>query len=255
MRKHFSRGARIGTTLRLAVVAAAVGLLFAIQPAVALSAPETTITSAPSGYVQDVSNEVTFISDDPAATFQCQIGAEGAFQPCSSPFTVTTISAYEEFKFFVRAIGATSLDLTPAQATWYYLPPIAPPIVKYTAPSPTVRRMKLKNFKTIAGTAFSTSEVTEVRVMLRLFVKGEEKDRDILGNRVCTHIDMKTGRRIKRDCFDRPYARATGQEDWIYKLPKRLRRALKPGKYTIEARGFNGMGSIEKKLRVIRLTR
>lgn len=255
MRKPLLRGARIGTNRSLAVVVTAVGLLLAVAPAVALSDPETTITSAPSGFVQEVANDVTFISDDPAAAFQCKIGDEGAFQPCASPYTVTTISAYGEIKLSVRAIGATSLDLTPAQATWYYLPPIAPPIVKYTAPSSTVRRMKLKSFKEIAGTAFSTAGVTEVRVMLRLYVKGEEQERDKLDNRVCTHIDMKTGKRIKRDCFDRPYARAKGREDWSYELPKRLRRALTPGRYTIEARGFNGMGSIEKKLRVIRLTR
>lgn len=235
-----------------------VALLFfgawAAVPAMASAAPQTTITSGPTGFTTEAIQQITFTSDDANAYFQCKLG-ETAYESCASPYTVNTSGGYNEHTFYVRAVSVTEVDPTPAVATWHYLPPFAPPIVQYTTPVPGTTRMKLKNFKLIAGSAYSTSPVAEVRVMMRLYVKGDEKARDELNNRVCTHIDMKSGKRIRRDCFDRPYARAKGREDWLYRLPKKVRKSLRPGKYTIEVRAFNSMNSIEKKLFVIRLLR
>ncbi len=80
------------------------------------NAPETTITSAPSGKVKSGEAEISFTSNEPLGSFQCSLDG-GAFTPCMSSHPVDVGPGKHEFK--VRAISASGIaDPTPASATW-----------------------------------------------------------------------------------------------------------------------------------------
>lgn len=79
-------------------------------------APETTLTSAPSGMVNVKSASLVFTADEPA-TFECSLDG-AAFAACVSPVALSGL-ADGPHVFRVRAIDvAGNVDATPAVANW-----------------------------------------------------------------------------------------------------------------------------------------
>lgn len=91
-----------------------------LPPAVAsadATAPETTITSGPSGTTSNRTPSFEFSSSEAASTFECSVDS-GAFASCSSPHTVGTLGGGPH-TFEVRARDAVSnLDPTPASRSF-----------------------------------------------------------------------------------------------------------------------------------------
>lgn len=84
-----------------------------------LTPPETTIVSAPSGYVAAATATVTFGGSDNygVASFECRMDG-GSWAACTSPHALSGLSAGTRL-FEVRAIDAAGhADPTPATATW-----------------------------------------------------------------------------------------------------------------------------------------
>lgn len=82
------------------------------------SAPDTTLTDAPTGDVSATEATFTFTSPaDPPATFECALDG-AAFAACTSPHTVSALDEGEH-TFEVRAVNVLGVvDPTPAFATW-----------------------------------------------------------------------------------------------------------------------------------------
>ena len=88
-------------------------------------APDTTITSGPTGTTTDATPTFEFSSDE-AATFECRVDQE-PFAPCMSPFETGSL-ALGEHTFTVGAIdGGSKRDPTPAQQTFTVVAPAPPP--------------------------------------------------------------------------------------------------------------------------------
>ena len=81
-------------------------------------APNTTITSGPSGSTTNRTPTFTFTSSEPqGATFQCRLDS-AAFSSCTTPITYPTLS-FGGHTFRVRAIDAAgNVDSTPAVRTF-----------------------------------------------------------------------------------------------------------------------------------------
>ncbi len=81
-------------------------------------APDTTITSGPSGSTRDRNQSFRFVSSEPSgARFQCSLDG-AAFSACSSPKTLSNLS-FGSHTFRVRAIDAAgNVDPTPATRTF-----------------------------------------------------------------------------------------------------------------------------------------
>jgi len=86
--------------------------------------PETTISSGPSEgqVVNSTSATFGFTSSEPGSTFQCSLDDpnDSAYSPCTSPQTVPEEGSLAEgsHTFYVKAIGASGTDPTPATRTW-----------------------------------------------------------------------------------------------------------------------------------------
>jgi hypothetical protein len=79
--------------------------------------PETTITGGPTGTTSDSTATFSFSSSEPGSTFECRVDG-GAFSPCSSPHTTSTLSGGPH-SFEVRATdGAGNTDPSPASRSW-----------------------------------------------------------------------------------------------------------------------------------------
>ena len=84
---------------------------------VSTEAPQTSIDSGPAGTVADDGAELTFSSDDNAATFECRLDGD-AFAACTSPVNLTGLGDGSH-TFRVRAIDADgNTDPTPASRSW-----------------------------------------------------------------------------------------------------------------------------------------
>ena len=82
-----------------------------------VTAPDTALTSGPSGLVASASATFSFTSPEPGATFQCSLDA-AAFAACASPRSYTGLSDGAH-TFAVRALDAVgNADPTPATAGW-----------------------------------------------------------------------------------------------------------------------------------------
>ena len=80
-------------------------------------APDTTISSGPSGTAASTTAAIAFSSDDAQATFQCKLD-DGAWQSCTSPRNLTGL-AQGAHTFRVRATdGAGNVDASEATRTW-----------------------------------------------------------------------------------------------------------------------------------------
>ncbi len=81
------------------------------------TAPETTITSGPSGTTTDNTATFEFTASEPGSSFECQLDA-GAFAVCDSPYTTQPLSAGDH-SFWVRATDAAgNTDPTPASRSF-----------------------------------------------------------------------------------------------------------------------------------------
>lgn len=97
------------------------------------SAPETTITSGPSGTLNSTAATFEFSSSEPGAAFECRLDG-GVFEPCSSPKGYATL-ANGPHTFSVRARDAAgNIDATPASRAWSV--DTAAPTVTSFSPAP-----------------------------------------------------------------------------------------------------------------------
>jgi hypothetical protein len=82
-----------------------------------LTAPETTIDSAPVDGTTDTSATFLFSSSDPGSSFECSLDA-APFTACSSPETYTGLEPGSH-TFAVRATDpAGNVDPSPATYSW-----------------------------------------------------------------------------------------------------------------------------------------
>ena len=97
------------------------------------TAPDTTISSGPSGTVTTSSASFGFTSSETGSTFQCRLDA-GAWGACSSPKAYSGL-ANGSHTFDVRATdAAANTDATPASRTWTVNVTQAPPGVIVVQP-------------------------------------------------------------------------------------------------------------------------
>jgi hypothetical protein len=81
------------------------------------TAPETTITSAPTDPTSETTATFGFTSDEAGAVFECSLDG-AAFAPCTSPQTYTALGTGSH-TFQVRAVdGAGNADASPATHAW-----------------------------------------------------------------------------------------------------------------------------------------
>ena len=80
-----------------------------------LPGPATTITAKPPALTNSPSATFSFTSDNPAATFQCQIDS-GAWATCASPASFTVSQGSHTFN--VRATADGQTDPVPATSSW-----------------------------------------------------------------------------------------------------------------------------------------
>lgn len=81
------------------------------------TAPDTTITSGPSGTVRSTSATFTFASTPSGAGFQCSLD-DAAWETCTSQQTWSGLATGAEHHFAVRAVSRGAVDATPATRTW-----------------------------------------------------------------------------------------------------------------------------------------
>ena len=90
---------------------------FTVDTTLPDTTPDTTITTGPSGTINQHVSTFTFTSSEAGSTFQCRVDA-GAFAACTTPFTTSSL-ANGTHTFEVRAIdGAGNVDPTPASRTF-----------------------------------------------------------------------------------------------------------------------------------------
>ena len=89
-------------------------------------APETSITSGPSGVTSDPTPTFAFSSSEPDSSFECRTDG-GTFVGCSSPLTTVSLGAGAH-TFQVRATDqAGNTDASPAARSFTVNPPGPPP--------------------------------------------------------------------------------------------------------------------------------
>jgi hypothetical protein len=113
------------------------------------AAPETEITSGPSGPVNDATPSASFTSPDPTAVFECRVDG-GPWTGCTSPLT-SAVLPEGAHTFEVRAIDpAGNVDATPA-ARGFTVDVTAPDTSITAAPASPVNQ-------TTAGFSFAGDE-------------------------------------------------------------------------------------------------
>ena len=122
-----------------------------------LTAPNTTIDSAPPALDNDPTPTFTFSSSEPGSTFECRVDG-GGWASCSSPHTTGTL-ADGSHTFDVRATDtAGNTDGTPASHTWSL--DTGPPTVSITAPTTYVNAADPSTFTVTASAP--AADVTHV---------------------------------------------------------------------------------------------
>jgi hypothetical protein len=100
-----------------------------------LIAPETTITSKPSGLTTDTSASLSFTSSETGSTFQCGLD-NATYAACTSPQTYSGLAQGSHTFSVIATDAAGNSDASPATATWTikqaytfigFLPPIDNP--------------------------------------------------------------------------------------------------------------------------------
>ncbi len=106
----------------IAALLTALLLLVTAAPTPSMAAaPNTSITSGPSGTRYTSFAKFSFTSSISGSSFQCKLDG-GSWQSCSSPKSYTV--AYRSHTFYVRAIKSGVADSTPAYRTWTAKPPV-----------------------------------------------------------------------------------------------------------------------------------
>src|SRR5215208_3055185 len=104
-------------------------------PPTDITAPETTIDSAPSGTINVAEATFTFSASETGATFECRLDG-AAYSACTSPESYTNLSNGSH-TFEVRATdGAGNVDATPASST--FTVEVPPPPQDTTPPETTI---------------------------------------------------------------------------------------------------------------------
>jgi hypothetical protein len=120
-----------------------------------VSAPETSITSAPSGVTNQPSATFEFISSESGGRFECSMDG-GRFSPCASSETFSPLS-HGVHTFRVRAYDAAgNVDAIPASTTWT-IDLEAPQLTITSAPAELTRQFKA-NFSFTSNEARSRFE-------------------------------------------------------------------------------------------------
>src|SRR5206468_6604871 len=114
-----------------------------------LTAPNTTIDSAPPALDNDATPSFTFSSSETGSTFECRLDG-GSWSTCTSPHTTAAL-AEGSHTFDVRATDAAgNTDGTPASHTWSI--DLGPPTVTITAPTTYVNASDPSTYTVTAST-------------------------------------------------------------------------------------------------------
>jgi len=117
-------------TVTASVAGRSIGVLLALRPVPEpdTTPPNTTITSGPSGTTTNAFANFTFSATEPS-TFLCQLDAAPGGEPCTSPWTITNLTAGNH----TFAVWATDVmgnaDPTPATRSWTISPGSADPVI------------------------------------------------------------------------------------------------------------------------------
>jgi hypothetical protein len=117
-------------TATVSTAARSIGVLLALRPIPApdTTPPNTTINSGPSGTTTNAFANFTFSASEPSS-FLCQLDGAAVAEACSSPWTVTNLSAGDH----TFAVWGTDImgnaDPTPATRSWTISPGSADPIL------------------------------------------------------------------------------------------------------------------------------
>jgi uncharacterized delta-60 repeat protein len=141
----------------------------------------------------------------------------------------------------VLAAGQSDGDTVVARYIGEYVAPAPAPIValKTKFSSKLKSRMKAKKLTSIAGTAVGTG-LTKIQVSIGL------ADKKLLKKNRCLFVKNSKGetkkyKAKKKKCAPAKWLTATGTTNWSYKL----KRKLKPGKYTIYVRALDASGATQ----------
>ncbi len=102
--------------------------------AYAATAPNTTITSGPSGTKYTSLAKFSFTSSISGSTFQCKLDT-GSWTSCTSPKTYRV--SYKSHTFQVRAVKSGAADSTPAPRSWAAKAPVTITLSCTTNPETT----------------------------------------------------------------------------------------------------------------------
>ena len=120
-----------------------------------LTAPDTTLTSTPPAVTNSAAASFSFTATEGGSTFECKLDA-GAFGPCSSPQSYSSLAAGSH-SFQVRAIdGASNVDPSPASFTWSV--DLTAPDTTLTSTPPAVSNSAAASFSFTATEGGSTFE-------------------------------------------------------------------------------------------------
>jgi hypothetical protein len=219
------------------VAAALVALVFlSFAAAFAADPPHTTIASGPQGDSTLTGPEFSFTSDQQGSTFECSVD-NGDFAPCRSPMRLTGL-ALGPHSFSARAVNTDGVaDPAPPVANWNV---VASPqdATQLTLSRPKKLGLRIKDFRTLAGTAASPAGV--VRVQIALTFGGPDKN--FFPPR-CWYVDMTDGSLIHQACVLPPYTTVKGTSSWHYSIPKAVRRKVPDGRYVLMVRTINKYGA------------
>ena len=95
-------------------------------------APQTTVTARPPGVANSTTAVFEFTADEPA-TFQCRLDG-GSLQPCSSPWTRTSLSQGDHTVEIVATDLFGNVDPTPESWTWR-VDSVAPVVIDLIGPA------------------------------------------------------------------------------------------------------------------------
>jgi hypothetical protein len=100
-----------------------------------VTAPETTITSGPTGTVTSTFATLAFVSSEGGSSFECRMDA-ASWANCTSPRTYSSL-ANGAHSFSVRATDAAgNTDATPASSSWVVNAVAPPPTASFSVTTP-----------------------------------------------------------------------------------------------------------------------
>lgn len=218
--------------MRAALIA---GALFAS------AAPNTAITAGPVGRSGLASPTFEFTGEN-ANAFECSIDGS-PYVACESPQKVGPL-APGEHTFDVRAVATdSSVDDTPASRRWIYE---AAPLtnVRIKLRRPAKARLERKAFTSVVGSATSGSGTPVTSVQVGLQVGKPDKSGFPPG---CNFVNLKTALPSFRPCVLPDFTTVNGTQQWSFRVPARVRKALKPGSYTVIIRAFTSFGQASRR--------